>query len=261
MNQPTAEQTRWIHANGSSKTVKLEELYPYAWQTISAEECLKSSEPTEGAIQSALFKLMVGEFCPAAAGEVLRIMASDIEFINPEGERQHRLDREELTADLEAAAYEKILALYAQGPFSVTWILAYALQDYEFDDQVGKTSAIDLPKIIELEMRASFQRLTAEEVKENYLPKANTWIKLIELAKSKGLELSVKNRGQEVSSPINQPTAELMIKDKVLPPALFGQLVNGEGEVKSHEITDGLDSAAYQQIAVSLLGLSESNGT
>lgn len=258
MNQPATEQTRWIHANGSSKTAKLEELYPLSWQTINAEECLACSEPTEGAVAAVLFKLFVGAYYPSFSGEILKVLASDVEFFNPQGERQHRLVRKELTPEIESAAIERMIALYTKGPFSVAWILAYALQDYQPQVQADQLRVGSSPKIIELELQADYQALTREEIEDNFLPEANTWLKLIELGQKKATQLRIKNRGEEIASPIDQATAELLIKDKVLPPILFQQLLNNEGKPEVYE--NGLNSAAYQQIAVSLLGLTESDG-
>lgn len=247
------DQIKWIYANGDRSENKLEKNYPFAWSTINAENFLGYTEPTAGSLAAVLFKLLVGENYPQTAGTLIRVLASDVEFINSFGENQHRLDRLDLNPRIEKAAQDLMIATYTTGPFSVSWIMTYALQDFSKDERTGNILK-SKTKIIDLELLANFPALSTADIEANFLPSANSWLKLIELAGDK-TELKIRNKGETQYQPISQQYAEMLIAEKVLPPNLFWQLLAEENKLESEESLK--NQGVYQQLAVSLLGLSQ----
>lgn len=148
-------------------------------------------------------------------------LASDAIFINPEGQVSHKGSRN-TRDESQYRAYLEAKDLYCSDPFLVHWIISFGYQ----------TAAGDR-KIATLDIEGKYLKpLTEEDVHENYNPRINSGLPLVELAKKNPVEFSVSNKNKSERIVISQQLAHLLIIEKALPHALLDALITGSGEVE-----------------------------
>ncbi len=272
-NKPTKYNldVKIIHANGNS--VQIEESFRkhhgVTSESVNAENLLQEKEPEGGDLEAALWKLGVGQIYPfTVANQAIMVISSDVEYFDPLGisrlkanrmKDEYGTDEEGYKSYLEEIAKETAAAFEIQAEESITveWLVAFGFQLF-WVDEVGKRHSSE-KKVVRLKIMTEFfnDPPTPEFIESNFKDNMNPGFELAEQATTERATSMVSNNtdGEEEWVQLKQEVLQLLVVDKVVPQALLSQLAMGESrsmELDSKEI--GLVS--YQQVAVSLLGLS-----
>lgn len=251
-----------IYANGSGveSAKRLEQELGEIWWALNAEKILDQKEPAVGAREAVLdFKLKVGEIIyqqladnPEFSGAVLRLMATDVTFFNPDGLETHQLARGEFDRKEEVDRLAELFSLKeGQSEVDVSWVLVVGLISW-FLDQDGQPISSQ-KKIVELEIRASFTKPpTREEIDETFNPHFSPGFDVVNLATPDRSSLTLKSSGDDIEHVIDQELARMLVEKKIPPQVIYQALLMEEGEIIERE--SGED---YQLISVSLLGLAQ----
>lgn len=223
-----------VLATGSTNMIDAyRSIYREDINNLNPEGLYGRTEPLTGAIAAALFKIReVAEVVPqeylSDVNRTAIVIGSDVEFIH-NGKPRHKESRNGELTKKEIKRLKKKAKKWYREPFTARWIVAFAAEVISH----VTTTVPEERKIAQFEIEADFPKgIKKEIIGKRFNTNSNALIELAEAGVQMDVQFRIKHLLDQSPISLNHELATMLIRDKLLPPAIMKKFIDEQSETK-----------------------------